>query len=135
VKGRQIYLNTGCFACHGGLGEKGATLFGPALSGVVLRLNRKELADALVYPSLQVAERFRATEVETTEGMVLGGFITEQSDEFVSITDLQNKVTRLPRAKVKQIKAQESSLMPEKLLSTLSENDVQDLMAFLASMK
>jgi putative heme-binding domain-containing protein len=133
--GRQVYLNTGCFACHGGIDEKAATLFGPALTGATLRLKRKELADAIVYPSKLVAERFKATVLKTTDGRTLNGFVTENSDDFVSLTDLQNKVTRLPKAKVKSIKAQESSLMPAKLLSTLSEKDVRDLLAFLAALK
>ena len=105
------------------------------MTGATLRLKRKELADAIVYPSKLVAERFKATVLKTTDGRTLNGFVTENSDDFVSLTDLQNKVTRLPKAKVKSIKAQESSLMPAKLLSTLSEKDVRDLLAFLAALK
>ena len=96
---------------------------------------RQELADAIVYPSKQVADRFKAMIVETTDGSVLNGFITEMNDDFVSITDLQNNVTRLANAKVKKIEPQEASLMPAKLLNALSENEVRDLLAFLAAMK
>jgi putative heme-binding domain-containing protein len=132
ANGRQVYLSAGCFACHGGLDKKGATLFGPPLAGAALRLNRQELADAIVYPSKLVAERFRATVLETTEGDLFNGFITENSDAFVSITDLQNKVTRLPKGKVKSLNAQATSLMPAKLLNALSDKQVLDLLAFLA---
>ncbi len=100
-----------------------------------MRLKRDELADAISYPSKRVAERFKATELETTDGQALSGFVAENSDEFVSLTDLQNKVTRLPQAKVRSMKAQETSLMPAKLLSALSEKDLRDLLAFLAAKK
>ena len=134
-KGREHYLKAGCFACHGGIGNRSTTIFGPALAGVTLRLNRNELADALIYPSKQVVGRFKATQLTTSDGRNLSGFITEQSDQFVSITDLQNKVTRLPVDKVKSIKAQDSSLMPPKLLNGLSDTEILDLLAFLASLK
>ena len=134
-KGRHVYLSSGCFACHGGIGERKATLFGPALSGVTLRLNRQELADSLVYPSKQVAERFRATVLVTTTGAIHSGFVTEQSDEFVSITNLENEVTRVPRSQVASLSPQEESLMPGELLNTLSNDQVRDLLAFLASLE
>jgi hypothetical protein len=40
-----------------------------------------ELADAMVYPSKQVADRFKAQEVRLKDGELLAGFITEQTDD------------------------------------------------------
>lgn len=134
-RGRQIYLEASCFACHGGVNEASGAVFGPALAGATKRLNASELADALVYPSRQVAERFKAQEVHTHDGRTLSGFLTEQSENFVAITDLQNQVTRLPRGAVKEIKAQETSLMPAKLLNRFSREDMAHLMTFLHHMK
>jgi putative heme-binding domain-containing protein len=105
------------------------------LNGVTLRLKRAELADAIVYPSKQVAERFKASLLITTSDNLYNGFITEQTDDFVSITDLQNKITRLPRSEVDSIQLQETSLMPAKLLNGLSDQQVRDLLAFLKSLK
>ncbi len=113
------------------MGDKTGTLFGPSLAGVTARLNRQELADAIVYPSRQVSDRFKATEVTTVDGRTLSGFLTEQTDEFVTITDTQNEVTRLPRTRVRTIKSQETSLMPARLLNALGEDEVNDLLAFI----
>ena len=134
-KGRALYLKTGCYACHGGIVDRKTTIFGPSLNGVTLRLKRAELADAIVYPSKQVAERFKASLLITTSDNLYNGFITEQTDDFVSITDLQNKITRLPRSEVDSIQLQETSLMPAKLLNGLSDQQVRDLLAFLKSLK
>ena len=82
-----------------------------------------------------MAERFKAQEVHTHDGRTLSGFLTEQSENFVAITDLQNQVTRLPRGAVKEIKAQETSLMPAKLLNRFSREDMAHLMTFLHHMK
>jgi mono/diheme cytochrome c family protein len=60
ANGRKIYERLQCNTCHGGgetPGQEGK-LFGPDLTGVTQRLNAIELADAMVYPSKQVADRF-----------------------------------------------------------------------------
>jgi putative heme-binding domain-containing protein len=124
-----------CYACHGGIEDRKTTIFGPALNGVTLRLKRIELADAIVYPSKQVVERFKASVLITTSGKQYSGFITEQSDDFVSITDIQNKITRVPRVKVDSIELQKTSLMPKRLLGTFTDEQVRDIMAFLQSLK
>ena len=135
ARGRQVYLEASCFACHGGVDDQSSAVFGPALAGVTKRLNVGELAEALVYPSRQVPDRFKAKQVLTIDGRTLGGFLTEQSEDFIAITDLQNQVTRLPRRSVKEIKAQATSLMPAKLLNRFSLEDIGHLMAFLHQMK
>ena len=135
VAGRAAYLKAGCYACHGGIKNRQTTIFGPALNGVTLRLKRTELADAIVYPSKQVVERFKASILITNDGQALQGFITEQSADFVSITDLKNKVTRLPRSEVDEIKVQNVSLMPSRLLSRFSDEEIKNLIAFLHSLR
>jgi putative heme-binding domain-containing protein len=105
------------------------------LAGATQRLNRQELADAIVYPSKVVQDRFKATEVITTNAGTLSGFVTEQTNEFVSITDVQGQVTRLPRGQVKAIRTQEQSLMPAKLLNALKKEEIIDLMTFIHEMK
>ena len=88
-----------------------------------------------MYPSRHVPERFKASLLTTTEGLQYNGFITEKTDKFVSITDLQNKITRLSKNAVDSIKPQESSLMPAKLTNSFSDKQIVDLLAFLKSLK
>ena len=133
--GRTLYLNAGCYACHGGIAEQKTTIFGPSLNGVTLRLNPTELADAIVYPSKQVPERFKATLLTTISGEQYNGFITEQTDDFVSITDLQNQITRLKKSMVDSIKPQETSLMPAKLINGFTDEQVANLLTFLKSLE
>ncbi|MEE2614523.1 MAG: HEAT repeat domain-containing protein [Verrucomicrobiota bacterium] len=135
ARGRKLYLNAGCYACHGGIEDQKTTIFGPSLNGATLRLKPEELADAIVYPSKHVPERFKASLLTTTAGDQYNGFITEQTDKFVSITDLQNKITRLRKVVVDSIKPQESSLMPAKLTNSFSDQQIVDLLAFLKSLK
>ena len=99
------------------------------------RLNREELADAIAFPSKLVAERFRAMQVVTSRGQVLSGFITENSDTHVTITDIKNKIHRIPKKEVKDLREQKTSLMPADLLGPLNDQEIRDLLAFLQEMK
>jgi putative heme-binding domain-containing protein len=132
ARGAKVYESAQCNTCHGGgvtPGREGG-LFGPDLSGVTRRVSRLELADALVYPSKQVADRFKAVEVELKTGASLTGFITEQTDEVVTLAG-HDQVHRLPRSQVRSITQQSASLMPEHLLNRMSREEVRDLLAFL----
>ncbi|MEC9091893.1 MAG: hypothetical protein VX438_04250, partial [Planctomycetota bacterium] len=80
-------------------------------------------------------ERFKASLVATIDGKTYTGFITEQTDDYVTLTDIENKITRIAREDVEQIKAQDKSLMPEKLLNGFSNSEISDLLAFLESLK
>ncbi|MEE3055303.1 MAG: HEAT repeat domain-containing protein [Planctomycetota bacterium] len=135
TNGRLAYLKAGCFACHGGIKNKETTIFGPPLAGVTQRLNREELADSLAFPSKAVAERFRAMQVVTSKGQVLSGFITENSDTHVTITDIKNKIHRIPKKEVRDLREQKTSLMPADLLGPLSDQEIRDLLTFLQEMK
>ena len=135
TNGRLAYLKAGCFACHGGIKNKETTIFGPPLVGVTQRLNREELADSLAFPSKAVAERFRAMQVVTSKGQVLSGFITENSDTHVTITDIKNKIHRIPKKEVRDLREQKTSLMPADLLGPLNDQEIRDLLTFLQEMK
>ena len=135
TNGRLAYLKAGCFACHGGIKNKETTIFGPPLVGVTQRLNREELADAIAFPSKIVAERFRAMQVVTSRGQVLSGFITENSDTHVTITDIKNKIHRIPKKEVRDLREQKTSMMPADLLGPLNDQEIRDLLAFLQELK
>jgi len=132
LRGAKIYEAAQCHTCHGGgvaPGREGR-IFGPDLSGVTRRLSRIELADAIVYPSKQVADRFKAFEIELKDSTPLTGFITEQSEDTVSLAD-REQVHRIPRSRIRSINPQSTSLMPEHLVNRMSSDEIRDLLSFL----
>jgi putative heme-binding domain-containing protein len=131
-RGANLYESLQCNNCHGGgvtPGREGR-FFGPDLAGATRRLTRPELADSIVYPSKQVADRFRAYEVTLKDGGSFTGFITEQNNDSVTLVD-REQLRRLARSSIRSIAPQSVSLMPERLLNGLSDQDISDLMAFL----
>ena len=130
--GGEVYERLQCNSCHGGgiaLGREGR-IFGPDLAGVTRRLSPKEFAESLVFPSKQVADRYKAYEATLNDGTVLTGFITEQNDAVVTFAD-REQVHRLPRPQIRSIAPQSNSLMPDHLLNGLSWEQIRDLVAFL----
>lgn len=134
-RGRKLYERLQCNSCHAGgqtPGQEGR-LFGPDLTGVTARLTRPELADAIVYPSKQVADRFKAVAVTLKDGRELTGFITERANDHVTFAD-STTVYRLSPNEIVKTAPQEKSLMPEGLLRTSSDQDIADLLKFLSTL-
>lgn len=131
-RGSAIYERLQCHTCHGGGTAPGREghIFGADLAGVTRRLSRAELADALTYPSKQVADRYKAFELEKKDGTVLVGFVTEKNDEAVTFVDSQ-QVHRVARSEIVRLAPQAGSLMPDRLLNTLTDEESRDLLAFL----
>jgi putative heme-binding domain-containing protein len=132
VRGARIYERVQCNSCHGGgvtPGQEGR-LFGPDLAGVTRRISRPELADSIVYPSKQVADRFKAQEVQLKEGEPLTGFITEQADDTITLA-ARDQVHRISRSRIRSIEPQATSLMPERIVNALTDEEIRDLLAFL----
>ena len=130
-RGRRVYEAARCATCHGGgTDTKQAAIFGPDLAGVTRRLSRLELADSLVYPSKLIADRFKGVVLQLDTGIPLTGFITEQSDEAITIVN-EEGVHRVPRDQVEGMAPQTLSLMPERLLNRLTWDAIRDLYAYL----
>ena len=129
-EGRKVYLKLQCHTCHQGVPEVTGRIFGPDLAGVTRRLTRDQLVDAILQPSKEVAERFRATEVETTQGTLYSGFVTEQSAQRLVIAT-QTQIITVPTDEVISIQPLSSSLMPEALIDQSSRQEIIDLLSFL----
>ncbi|PYJ95878.1 MAG: hypothetical protein DME23_22475 [Verrucomicrobia bacterium] len=132
IRGAKVYEAAQCNICHGGGVTPGGEgrIFGPDLSGVTRRLSRAELAEAMVYPSRQVADRFKAFGIELKDSTSLTGFITEQNEDTITLAD-REQLHRIPRSRIRSITPQSTSLMPERLLNRLSLEEIRDLLAFL----
>lgn len=58
----------------------------------------------------------QSTMVVTTDGKVLSGFLTQQSDEEITLITPAGQPHIVPRSKIEEIRAQKTSPMPEGLL-------------------
>jgi putative heme-binding domain-containing protein len=128
AKGRMLFLNN-CGACHR-LFHEGGTL-GPELTGYE-RSNIPYLLLQIVDPNADVREGYEVQRVVTSDGRTLEGRIKEQSGGGVTLQPpLGGRTITLSKEKIASMEVQEVSLMPERILDTMSDQDVRDLLAYL----
>ncbi len=134
-EGRDVYHKVRCAECHGGEETIGmnARLFGPELTGVTRRLNRTELAEAIITPSKKIEDRFKGQEVILKNGLSYTGFVTAENEKELTFST-QERIVRILKAEIESQSAQSISIMPEGLLNSLSWNEIRDLLAFLGGL-
>lgn len=128
-RGQQHFQKI-CANCHKLHGQGNAV--GPDLTGAD-RKNRDVLIRNIVDPSAMIREQYIAHVAQTTDGRVLTGLLAESTADNVTLLDAKNQRTTLARAEIEELAESPVSLMPEKLLEELSEQQIRDLIAYVMS--
>jgi putative membrane-bound dehydrogenase-like protein len=128
ARGRIVFTRT-CAQCHTLFGEGGK--IGPDITGA----NRGDL-DYLLHniidPNAEIPNQYRVATVELNDGRVLSGIANQQDAKVVSVAS-GNEVVTVPRSEIKKISVSEVSMMPEGLLTPLTDQEVRDLLTYLRS--
>ncbi len=133
-RGRRLFAEAKCFACHRFDGEGGAN--GPDLTGIAGRFSVKDLLESIVEPSKVISDQYAAVQITTTDGKtVVGRIVNLHNDNYSINTDMldPNALTNVRRGRIETMETSKLSMMPEGLLNVLHEDEVIDLMAFLLS--
>jgi putative membrane-bound dehydrogenase-like protein len=135
--GRRLFEHPnagGCFHCHMVNGRGGK--IGPELSLIARSSNREKLADSIVRPSKEIAPQFASWTFVTREGRVVAGVIVAEDREgHVRIGTAEGTVVELDAADIEERHPQNKSIMPERLVDSLTPGEFRDLIAYLASLK
>ncbi len=87
----------------------------------------------MVDPNAEVRPQYISHIAVTTDGRVLTGLLAGSTAETITLLDAKNKRTVLNRVDVEELRESTVSLMPEKLLDDLSDQQIRDLLAYLQS--
>jgi len=133
-KGRKLFGEAKCFACHRYDQEGGAV--GPDLTGVNGRFNQKDLLESVLDPSKEVSDQYQAVDIDTLDGKKVSGRIVNLNGDdikvMVNMLD-PNGMVNVKQSNVDRITPSKVSMMPAGLLDTLTDDEVFDLMAYLLS--
>ena len=132
--GKRTFAAAKCSTCHRFDGHGGAT--GPDLTSVAARFSVRDLCESLIQPSKVISDQYRASVVITSEGLNITGRIVGDADGKLTIqTNPEDaSVTKtVDRSSVESITPSQISLMPEKLLDSLNQDEVLDLLAYMLS--
>ncbi len=118
-----------CHQLHGEGGKVGADLT------TADRKNRGYLLAQIVDPSGYIRPEFVVHSVLTKDDRKLSGIVTETGESIVLTNVVNDQVvkTTIAKADIADLKPSPVSLMPEKLLDTLTEPQISDLFAYMAS--
>lgn len=129
-RGRAIYEKAQCPLCHrfGDIGKD----YGPDLTTIGSRFKRKDLIEAVLYPSKTISDLYAAVEITTTDGQKVIGTLAGEDDKQVTlqIMGVGQKVS-IAKSKIKTREISKTSTMPEGLLDGLNMGEIADLFAFL----
>ncbi|MEI6326415.1 MAG: c-type cytochrome, partial [Gemmataceae bacterium] len=127
AKGKPIYEQK-CANCHQlfGKGQK----VGPDLTSAE-RQTLAPLVGHIVDPSANIRPEFRAFIVTTKDGRFLTGLVAEETAGAVTLIDVKGERIVVPRAQIEEMNASPASLMPEKALDGLSDQEIIDFFAYL----
>ena len=136
-QGQLMFHAAACSACHrvGNVGH----LVGPDLTAVGRRFSRKNILEAIVEPSRVVAEQYRQDQIVTTAGKPFIGTILHRGDYRANTIEIQtdplkpDSVVKLKKSEIVFQRKSKTSMMPKGLLSTLTKQDILDLLAYLES--
>jgi putative heme-binding domain-containing protein len=117
-----------CITCHKAGGE-GAEV-GPHLASVRNRPRDQVLRDIL-YPSMTFAPQYHQYVVATNDGRLITGLLVASSATSYTIRRQGGEEVTVLRKDVEELSDTQISLMPEKLLDTLSPQEVADLLEFV----
>ncbi|HLT93337.1 MAG TPA: c-type cytochrome [Membranihabitans sp.] len=128
VASGKIIYSTACGICHR-LNDEGGNI-GPDLTGY----DRQDLSTLLIQivdPSNDIREGYVNYLIRTHDGRTITGFLSDRSEHTITVQPYGSKPIHLSMAEIEKLEPQSTSLMPEGILERLSDQEVQDLFAYL----
>ena len=135
-RGREVFEKVAqCSSCHVAGGVEGKA-FGPDLTHIAAKYDRRQLLEQIVEPSKTIAEGFVGYTVRTADGDAFSGLKVSQDDKEIVLRDATGELVHIALAQVKGgVVPQAGSIMPEGLLDNLEPQQAADLLAFVAGQK
>lgn len=128
-RGERVFRRARCADCHvfGTIGRGG----GPDLSTVVKRFRRKEILEAIMYPSRVISDQYTGLRVELRNRDVLNGLLAGESADTLTLITPTGERLDLAKVDIVDRRPSDVSIMPEGLLDTMTLGDLVDLVLFL----
>jgi putative heme-binding domain-containing protein len=128
-EGKKVFLRARCANCHvfGAVGKGG----GPDLSTVTSRFRRRDILEAIMYPSKVISDQYTGLELELEDFTNVTGMVVGENDESITLITVDGKRVEIPRTDIVRQTPTAQSIMPEGLLNTMTLNDLVNLVQFL----
>jgi putative membrane-bound dehydrogenase-like protein len=134
-RGHAVFVSAkaACTGCHA-MAYVGGRV-GPDLSKIGAIRTERDLFEAIVLPSASFVRSYEPVTVLTDDGRAFSGIVREETPSEVVIQTNVTASERIPRDAIESITPGTVSLMPKGYDTTLSPQELADLVAFLARAK
>jgi len=131
--GRDCFAAAQCVLCHR-FGDEGGAV-GPDLTSIAARFSMHDILESIIDPSKVISEQYANEEFTLKNGDLAVGRVVAETDDTITVRPslLAPDMRDIKKADVKSQQLSKVSPMPPALLSSLSKEDVLDLLAYLAS--
>jgi putative heme-binding domain-containing protein len=134
VHGAEIYRGKGgCGGCHSIAGEGGVA--GPALSAIGTSRSAAHLRESLLDPQAAVPEGYLLVTVVPKSGPSVTGLRVNEDSFSIQVRDNAGRSHSFWKSDVESIDRQRGKSPMPSYKGTLSEADITDVVAYLASLK
>lgn len=132
-KGSQIYQSNGCAGCHMAKGQ-GRTI-GPELSGIGLRRSAAYLRESVLDPEASLPDDFLQVKIITANGQKIIGARLGEDAFTIEVRDYTGRLHSFWKNTLKEIQKERGKSPMPSYKGKLTEAQVTDLVAYLASLR
>jgi putative membrane-bound dehydrogenase-like protein len=135
ARGEELFFSSkaACAACHRA-GLKGERI-GPDLSKIGGIRSRRDLVEAILFPSASLARGYESFQAVTNDGRVHSGLLSRETSTTLYFRTPERTEIRIPRNEIDELTPIATSIMPEGLEKSLSAGQLRDVVAYLESLK
>lgn len=133
AKGARIFAANGCARCHtNGSGSGGFN--GPDLGAIASHRTLAQIQESIVDPDAQVASDYWSVNAVTKAGQIVKGIRMNEDMDSIQIRQPGGHLRTLMKRDLARVEIVRTSPMPS-FKDKLSADDLQDLVAYLASLQ
>ncbi len=130
--GMQMFQKANCVSCH--TVRQDEVQKGPYLGNITKTYKRPEMIDAILEPSKTIAQGFTTNTILTVDGVVLTGFVTNESSDRVTIRDQQGKESSVMKDDIEERNTSPVSVMPTGVMNEFTTFELASLLDYLESL-
>jgi putative membrane-bound dehydrogenase-like protein len=132
--GKGVFAGVGtCAKCHVVQGE--GKMVGPDLSGIGAKLSREALYESILAPSAAISHNYEAWTALTKDGRAITGLLVSKTPQQVVIRGADGVDATVAGDDLEELIRQPVSLMPADLASTLSAEELVDVVSWLETLR
>lgn len=130
-KGKEVFRNV-CSNCHQVNNE--GTNFGPDLSEIGDKLSKEAIYNSILFPDQGISFGYEGYRIQLKDGSTAVGKIVSETEEKIDLQYMTSQQS-VDKSQVVSKTMMETSLMPGNLHSSMSQQELVDLVEYMSGLK